>query len=151
MDTFKRIAERSYTPWSAPRTDRAKLRRCKRSAQNPKSLRKMKRIESRKAHARSRVIRHYRLWTPYDGPGRTRWAIPFYGVNCESGGSDGVSYSFTIQSPFSGGGAYGILQSIWDQYSRFPYLTPPSWPHLEQHRVAYEVLRSQGSGAWACL
>lgn len=88
--------------------------------------------------------------TPYPGPNGTYWAIPYYIVDCESGGNF-QAYS----TDFKGGGAYGILDSTWPLYGG-PELSGVSRADLAkpiyQHIIAARIRDDVGinSSSWEC-
>lgn len=160
--TFRHLAEKVYLPWNKPIHGKWKLKRLKHCAPNATTRHQMRRIEKKLVHGRTRAIRRYRKLTACDFPGYsrsdcqapdgTRFSIPFFVVNGESGGGDGVSYSWTIRSPFSGGGCCGLLQSTWDANAPawLRGATPPSWPHMLQLKIALKVEHTNGPKAWQC-
>lgn len=82
--------------------------------------------------------RAFRKIAPYPGGG-TYWAIPWYVVSCESGGS------WTAYNPSGAAGPYQLLG--WG--APFPATT---WREkMENHRIAAELWAGgAGAGNWVC-
>jgi Transglycosylase-like domain len=77
--------------------------------------------------------------TPFPGAGRW-WAIPWYIVDCESGGD------YSAQNPTST--AYGAYQMLDTTYAT--YCTACDWSKRDQDLAAHRLYREQGSSPWAC-
>lgn len=92
-----------------------------------------------RAHRRSfHHYRAYRLVTPYPGPGNSWWAVPYYIVACESGGS------WSAYNPSGAVGPYQLLG--WG--APFPV---NGWrDKMAHHRIAHQLYSSQGSSPWVC-
>jgi len=83
------------------------------------------------------------LWrsrvTPYCEGGRC-YAIPFYIVDCESGGDYGA------QNPTSSArGAYQLLDTTYATYCR-----SCDWSKRDQDRAAHRLYVDAGAGPWVC-
>lgn len=88
--------------------------------------------------------RSARLWqervTPEPGPGGSHWAIPWYIVECESGGD------YTAQNPTSS--AYGAYQMLASTYAA--YCSACDWSPRDQDLAARRLYVSAGTSPWAC-
>jgi peptidoglycan hydrolase CwlO-like protein len=71
------------------------------------------------------------------------YAIPTYIVMCESGGN-----YHALNASSGAGGAYQILPSTWHAYGGEG--APQDAPKAEQDRIAGEIWRDSGPGAWSC-
>ena len=71
------------------------------------------------------------------------YSIPTYIVMCESGGN-----YHALNSSSGAGGAYQILPSTWVAYGGQG--APQDAPKAEQDRIAAEIWRDSGPGAWSC-
>ena len=71
------------------------------------------------------------------------YAIPTSIVMCESGGN-----YHALNSSSGAGGAYQILPSTWAAYGGQG--APQDAPKAEQDRIAAEIWRDSGPGAWSC-
>ena len=77
--------------------------------------------------------------TPYPGGGRW-WAIPFYIVDCESGGDYGA------QNPTSSArGAYQMLDTTYAAYC-----VACDWSKRDQDLAAHRLYQEAGASPWVC-
>jgi len=91
-------------------------------------------------YARRKAERERLRYTPYEGPGGSRWAIPYYIVSCESGGDYGA-----VNGSSGARGAYQMMPSTYAAYC-----SACDWSKADQDRAAYVLYREQGGGPWAC-
>lgn len=78
--------------------------------------------------------------TPYAGPNGTRWAIPWYVVDCESGGDWGA-----YNTSSGATGPYQMLPSTYSGVCR-----SCDWSEVDQHYSAGVVWQRSGGAEWAC-
>lgn len=95
------------------------------------------------SHAAYKADRYFRnqvnSLTPYAGPNGTRWAIPWYIVNCESHGS------WSAYNPSGASGPYQLLG--WG--APMPANTPAR--KLAHHRIAARLWAGgRGASHWVC-
>jgi len=79
-----------------------------------------------------------RSWTPFPGPGGTRWAIPWYIVACESHGR---------WDAWNRSGAIGPYQLL-GHGAPWPANTPGR--RRAHHRIARQLWLRYGSRPWVC-
>lgn len=140
-DAFRGYALRIYRHRDSPlRADQKRrirlMRRCMNTDRGSAWAWRKKAEWRREFRARLRAQR----LTPYAGPGGTRWAIPWYIVACESGGSWGA------YNPSGAAGPYQIMP-MWGR----PWPANTASARLAHHRIAARIWAG-GSGAsnWAC-
>lgn len=78
--------------------------------------------------------------TPYPGPNGTHWAIPWYVVDCESGGDWGA-----YNASSSATGPYQMLPSTYAGVCE-----TCDWGHNDQHLAASRVWARSGGSEWSC-
>jgi len=127
--------------------ERRRLHRMKRCAATPWHTRRMGQLE-RRARAEHRARRRQRLerrrerreLLPYRGPDGRRWAIPWYIVRCESGGS------WSAYNPSGAAGPYQIMP----MHGR-PWPVRTRADRWEHHRIAARLWAGgRGAHNWVC-
>jgi len=78
--------------------------------------------------------------TPYPGPNGTRWAIPYYVVECESHGDWGA-----YNASSGATGPYQMLPSTYGSVCE-----TCDWSQPDQHLAAGRVWARSGGSEWAC-
>jgi hypothetical protein len=136
---FRTNARIAYQPWYSHVGNEHRLKALKGCAPNAKTLNQMIRIQRNQVGGRQQAIGAYHRLTPYGGPGKTRWAIPYSIVACESGGS------WTAANPSGAVGPYQLLG--WG--APYPATT---WPlKMANHRIASQVYAGgAGRSNWVC-
>jgi hypothetical protein len=96
--------------------------------------------ESKRAFFEHRHAERRRLAiTPYPGGGRF-WSIPFYIVDCESGGD------YDAQNPTSSArGAYQMLSSTYAEHC-----SACDWSPADQDLAAHRLYVEAGNSPWVC-
>lgn len=136
---YRVVASQVYRPWYAPIGNKDRLLALRGCAPNRATLKNMARVGRALRAGRHRAVDRYRALTPYPGPGRTRWAIPYSIVACESGGS------WAAANPSGAVGPYQLLG--WGA----PWPVGGMHDKMAHHRIASQVWAGgAGRGNWVC-
>lgn len=114
--------------------------RCIRVAKVRRQLHHLRSELAAQLHDYAHEQRQAAKLTPYPGPNGTRWAIPWYVVDCESHGDWGA-YNPSSHAT----GPYQMLPSTYGGVCEVC-----DWSHNDQHLAAGRVWARSGGGEWQC-